>query len=229
LRIQPVGATRYKLPKQKECCTDRLNPQSKADILPDADALSYKFSYRQGRGTEMQEHVAGLLDNFGDQMDKLDEVAHVLLKGHLLIEEWLTRAINQHLFHPEHLVEDGRLSFSQKVTLARSLDLRRNNLGMWDVIAAVNSLRNDLAHSLNSPKRLKKTATLKQLFFRETSGHQTVDEMKKLTDARLLRSICAACLGFLAESANNSFELRKIIHSLDRQMNSGLPEFKLQL
>lgn len=154
----------------------------------------------------MQEHVPELLDSFGDQMDNLDEVAHVILKGHLLIEEWLTRAINQHLFHPEHLVEDGRLSFSQKVTLERSLDLRRNNLGMRDVISAVNSLRNELAHSLNSPMRLKKTSTLKQLFFREASAHQNVGEMKKLTDARLLRSICAACLGFLSESAKNSFE-----------------------
>ncbi|MGE3348552.1 MAG: hypothetical protein AB7I35_14080 [Ramlibacter sp.] len=177
----------------------------------------------------MQEHIEGLLDNFGDQMDNVDEVAHVVLKGHLLIEEWVTRAINQHLFHPEHLTEDGRLSFAQKVTLARSLDLRRNNLGMWDVISALNSLRNDLAHSLNSPKRVKKTETVKQLYFRETSAHQKVEQMQKLTDARVLRSICAACLGFLSESAKNSFELRKIIHSLDRQMNSGLPEFKLHL
>jgi hypothetical protein len=120
----------------------------------------------------MQEHLAGLLDNFAEQMDNLDEIAHVVLKGHLLIEEWLTHAINQHLFHPEHLAEDGRLSFIQKATLARSLDLRRNNLGIWDVIAAVNSLRNELAHSLDSPKRVKKTEALKKLFFREAAGHQ---------------------------------------------------------
>lgn len=171
----------------------------------------------------MQEHIAGLLDNFGDQMDNVDEVAHVVLKGHLLIEEWLTHAINQHLFHPEHLIEEGRLSFIQKLTLARSLDLRRNNLGMWDLIAAVNSLRNDLAHSLNSPKRVKKMEALKRLYFRETSAHQNVEQTQQWTDARLLRSICAVCLGFLSESARNSFEFAR---SFTRSIGKSTPAFR---
>jgi hypothetical protein len=182
-----------------------------------------------GKGEDVEAHVSGMLDKFAAQVEALDEVAHVVLKGHLLIEEWLTRAIAQHLFHPEHVNDDGRLSFSQKTALARSLGLRKNTSGMWELIAAVNGLRNELAHSLDSPRRLKKLEKLKAIYFRETHGLQDSEQMKNWPDALLVRRVCALCLGFLSSFAQDSFQLRKLIHEIDRNLNPQLPEIQLIL
>jgi len=87
------------------------------------------------------------IDRFRQEMESVDEVAHVLLKGHLLLEEALSAIIDQYVFHREHLTQ-ARLTFAQKILLARSLCLRKNMLGEWELIAAINALRNDLAHRL---------------------------------------------------------------------------------
>src|SRR5688572_30754256 len=109
------------------------------------------------------------IERFREEMASIDEVAHVLLKGHLLLEEAISLILDQYVFHREH-VANARLSFHQKSLLARALCLRKDRLGEWEVIAAINALRNDLAHKLNSPGRGSKLATVKELYFREAAG-----------------------------------------------------------
>jgi len=86
---------------------------------------------------------------FRQEMEEVDELVHVLLKGHLLLEEALSRILEQHVFHREHLGET-RLSFHHKMLLARSLCLRKNGLGEWELLAAIKPLRNEIAHKLNA-------------------------------------------------------------------------------
>jgi hypothetical protein len=166
------------------------------------------------------------IDRFRKEMESVDEVAHVLLKGHLLLEEAMSAVLEQYVFHRQHLAK-ARLSFAQKLALAQSLCLRKNEFGEWGVIAAVNSLRNDLAHQLNSSDRAKKMAVVKERYFREAAGYERIEEVKKEPDAVVLFNACAHCAGFLATFEGDSKAFRRMVHALDRSMNPDLPEFEL--
>ncbi|WP_250493774.1 hypothetical protein [Caballeronia sp. GAWG1-1] len=85
---------------------------------------------------------------FVQEMNSVDDTVHVLLKGHLLIEEALSKTIDQFVFHREHL-EEARLSFADKMNVSRALCLRKNQFGEWELIAAINALRNVVGHTLS--------------------------------------------------------------------------------
>lgn len=166
------------------------------------------------------------IDRFTREMSTIDEMVHVLLKGHLLLEEALALIIDQHVFHREDVAE-ARLSFAQKLNVARSLCLRKNKLGEWDLVAAINGLRNDLAHRLNSPDREKKLEKVKTIYFREAAGLGRINAIKAQSDHEIVFAACAHCAGFLATCAEDLRHLRQAIYAMDRQMNPQLPPFEL--
>src|SRR5260221_14261232 len=87
---------------------------------------------------------------FRDHLERFDELAHMVLKGHLLIEE----AVNDYLrafFINSEFVEQSNLRFIQKVNITRATD-EHTNEDTWELVVAINALRNELAHSLESPK-----------------------------------------------------------------------------
>jgi hypothetical protein len=174
----------------------------------------------------MSPELLGSIDRFRQEMESVDDVAHVLLKGHLLLEEAISSVLDQYVFHREHLAQ-ARLSFAQKALLARSFCLRKDKLGEWDLVAAINSLRNDLSHRLNSPDRARKLAVVKELYFREAAGFDRIDDVKKESDAVILFNACAHCAGFLATFEADSKSFRRMVHGFDRGMNSDLPAFEL--
>jgi hypothetical protein len=92
------------------------------------------------------------LEQFSAYMGDVDELAQVILKGHLIIEGVLDNILELVFFHPEHLA-NARLSFNQKVNLARAYCLRKNQLSMWRLVTMINTIRNQIAHSLHHPKR----------------------------------------------------------------------------
>ena len=75
----------------------------------------------------------------------------IALKGHLLAEEGLDDLIRFYCKQPEHL-DDVEIGFFVKVRLARALSGHIVWTGRWPLIDALNSVRNDLAHKLESPK-----------------------------------------------------------------------------
>ena len=174
----------------------------------------------------MLSELARSIEKFREEMASVDEVVHVLLKGHLLLEEALTQVLEQYVFHREHLGE-ARLSFNQKVLLGRSLCLRKNNVGEWELISAINTLRNELAHRLNSSDREKKLKRVRDLYFREAAGFERIEELKKESEVVILFNACAHCAGFLASYEADSKSFRRMVHSMDRGMNPEVPEFEL--
>ena len=174
----------------------------------------------------MHSELALSLDRFKREMESVDDVVHVLLKGHLLLEEAMSEILDQYIFHREH-VDEARLSFAQKMYLSRALCLRKNNFGEWALIAAINTLRNDLAHQLNSSSREKKLAKVKELYCREAAGFDRIEQVKKETDIIILFNACAHCAGFLATFLADSKGFRAIIHAMDRRMNPDQAAFAL--
>ena len=164
---------------------------------------------------------------FREEMERVDELAHVLLKGHLLIEESLARIHDQYVFHREY-VGEARLTFNQKMNLVRSLCLRKCDFGEWDLIASINSLRNELAHRLQSPEREKRFSKVKAIYLREIAqSAELVEVVKRQTDANVLMNAMAHCTGFLARFEADSKLFRGMVHAMDRELNPGLPEFDL--
>src|SRR4051812_28326134 len=102
-------------------------------------------------------------ERLSEQMRHIDELALVVLKGHLVLEEQLQRILDTFLFHPEYL-DSARFHFAQKVYLARTMSLDEHANPMWDLILAINALRNDLAHALDSVKRQQKLDRVKELY-----------------------------------------------------------------
>ena len=174
----------------------------------------------------MHPDLLASIDRFRREMGTVDEVAHVLLKGHLLLEEALSAVLDQYVFHREHL-EEARLTFAQKMQLARALCLRKNALGEWDLIAAINALRNNLAHQLKSPDRAKRLTKVKDLYFREAAGFERIEEIKNESDAVVLFNACGHSAGFLSTFLSDSRGFRQMVHAMDRQMNPDQPAFDL--
>lgn len=152
---------------------------------------------------------------FEEEMESVDEVVHVLMKGHLLIEETLTRIIEQHLFHPEWL-SDASLRFYQKSSIARSLCLRRHKLGEWTLMHALNALRNTLAHKLQSEERERRVARVRRTYFKEAPDSPEKDRLRDASDAAVIKAACAHCAGFLALFESDAKAFRQMIQ----------PEFK---
>jgi len=91
-----------------------------------------------------------------DQWQNIDELSQIILKGHLVLEERLTRIIGKFVFHAE-LVQSAKPRFIQKIEIARSISLDEHGNRMWELFKAINELRNQLAHSLDPERRDLKT------------------------------------------------------------------------
>lgn len=84
-------------------------------------------------------------------LPKTNDLTLLALKGHLLVEEVLEEIIHAYCLQPSHL-EGVDIRFQVKAKLARALigDILPDS--MWTMVDALNSIRNDLAHKLESQK-----------------------------------------------------------------------------
>lgn len=87
------------------------------------------------------------LGRFSRLLPAYQSLELIVLKGHLMIEEQLDRALVICAKHP-HLLQDARLTFGQKVAVAHALGVLPASLDMWRFITALNTLRNRLSHRL---------------------------------------------------------------------------------
>jgi hypothetical protein len=145
---------------------------------------------------------------------KLDDLAIVLLKGHLMIEEVLTDILSASVRAPEYL-RPANLRFYQKLCFARSVSLARGDHRMWDLMISLNALRNDLAHSLSTEARAPRLARVRELYleeFRDAEAHRT------LNDKDLLTAAVAGCLGFLGAFLEEAKFLRSATADMDDVM-----------
>jgi hypothetical protein len=96
----------------------------------------------------------------------------VVLKGHLLLEEQIRAVVDERLQSPLAL-KDARLDCHQIICLAESLCPKDTTPNLWKAAKKLNTLRNNIAHSLD-PKGLEhRVADFVQLF---PSGLSEKDE-----------------------------------------------------
>jgi hypothetical protein len=156
------------------------------------------------------------LKRLTDQMRHIDELALVVLKGHLVLEEQLERILSKFLFHPEYL-EKANLRFAQKVALARSISLDEQANSIWELLLAVNALRNELAHALHPEKRQRKFDRVKSLYIAERDA--SASEVGGCPDHELAVYAVALILGFLGSFEEEVVRFRDWVSTLDRVVN----------
>jgi hypothetical protein len=119
-----------------------------------------------------------------------------VLKGHLLLREVLDAILEKCVVHPEFLVS-ANLRFVQKVDLVRALSLDKHNHAMWDLMTAINSLRNECSHSRDTEKRHQKTQRLIALYLTLAGNADQAVQHQSAPDEIVLMWAVAVVLDFL--------------------------------
>lgn len=166
----------------------------------------------------MPNNLEELRQRFEEHLRYVDEVVLVVLKGHLIIEEMLDSIISKFVFNPEFL-EAANLRFAQKVSVARSISLDEHNNEMWQLAVTLNTLRNELAHSLTSSKRAAKTEAVIELYFRLAADIPKSEELRGQPEHIVISSAIAFFLGFLSSFQAEIDRFRESVDALDQAMN----------
>jgi hypothetical protein len=167
---------------------------------------------------EATPHLTKYVEAFKEHLSHVDELAQVVLKGHLLIESALNNIIETIFFHPEHILE-RRFQCHQKLAICRALCLRKDKERTWDLIEAINTLRNDVAHDLEGKKRKGRMDRLRQIYVEE--GYPTKLKDKEIDELTLVAYACAACSGFLGTFEHDIKALRGYMNALDNLLQSA--------
>ena|SRR6266568_1054217 len=172
-------------------------------------------------------HLA-LQKKFEEHFATVDAIAQIVLKGHLLIEEAFDNILGKFVFHPEYL-ESANLRFAQKIDLARSVSLDDHDNEMWELVKAINGLRNELSHSLKSAKRQQKTQRVIDLYIKLLDNAEMVARHKNESEEVLLMWATSFFLGYLSAFEAEVDRFKSLVNALDhaanphRHLKKGLP------
>lgn len=83
-----------------------------------------------------------------------DDVVLLVLKGHLLVEERLNEILASYVTQPL-VLQRGNLRYHQLAIFCEALFHSADRAWAWESVHHLNKLRNDLAHKLESEKRVK--------------------------------------------------------------------------
>lgn len=79
----------------------------------------------------------------------LREYSHIALKGHVLVEDAITRVVLEHC-RAAHVLDGVKIDFHLKVKLARALAGDACGANLWDLVWRLYRIRNEMAHRLES-------------------------------------------------------------------------------
>src|SRR6266478_8283383 len=101
----------------------------------------------------MDQKTQRLIKQIGNLFEAAgDDVVLIVLKGHLLVEERLNEILASYVAQPLAL-QRSNLRYHQLATFCEALFHSVNRAWVWESVHHLNSLRNDLAHKLESEKR----------------------------------------------------------------------------
>jgi hypothetical protein len=143
-----------------------------------------------------EEELQGFYAKAAEHFQEVDPLIQVVLRGHLLLEERINATLKHSLYNPE-LFEKMTLNFHHKLQFARAFSVSLRREGMWELIAAVNTLRNAIAHPLDGEKRQTKFDAVKALYLRELTDSELRGEDENEPDHLLFLKAYALCEGYL--------------------------------
>jgi hypothetical protein len=130
------------------------------------------------------EDEGDVYEEFKKDIRLVDEFASLVLRGHYVLERDIDRIIRYIFFHPERiLAEPFVFNFDRKLRLARAMSRNASEHPHWDVVIALNALRNTIAHHGYEDRQVKierlrelcsKTAKLEKHEKEHGSGYMEV-------------------------------------------------------
>ena len=143
-----------------------------------------------------------------------DEVGQAALKAHLLIEGKLDDLLQAHFLHPEQ-VTALNLRFFQKMALARAISWTQHKNQIWNLITALNELRNQLAHSPREPIRQSKLEAVRTTYL------EVFPEEADWDDAEIFLGCATYCMGFLEESRREATLAHAVVARLAKKSSQA--------
>ena len=175
----------------------------------------------------MENTLKAIHDRFIAEVGRVDDVAQILLKGHLVMEGVLTEALETFALHGE-FVEDARLQMSQKIAFCRAISTSDQENKMWGLISQINTVRNALSHSLEPGRRSKAIAKLRGIYEEQfgempdsTKGIPNGIEKDFSADAALCLYAVGGALGFLHAHLEEVKRLKAFVQEQDAALNKG--------
>jgi hypothetical protein len=142
-----------------------------------------------------EEKSDAFIEKLRAHLGHVNEFVQLVLNSHLEVEGDLDKLVDRIFFHPEHL-EDARLSFPQKVHIARSYTTESHNAKEWSVMLALHAMRNRIAHRSRN-KVLKVNVTpLREVTSKAFPSNMRLT-IKRLGGTDVVVYAAALCCGFL--------------------------------
>jgi len=163
--------------------------------------------------------LADIQTKYLEELKYVDDVAQIVLKGHLVMEELMTEAIGRFVLHG-NLIEEAKLQFHQKLALCRSISVNNQDHNMWNLIGKLNSFRNHLAHSLNDDVRKQKLLSMRSVFEQEFGKIELAEVGEINEDAVQCMMAISGALGFLHSFLAEVKRFEAIVEGLNYAINS---------
>lgn len=152
-------------------------------------------------------------------MSAPDDVSLLVLRGHLLIEELLEKIITNIVAHKE-ILDKANLSFYTKATIARAMCWDQHENEMWELIFVFNTLRNELAHSLNSENTDKKIKRVLNTHIKISKSDPDYLDFSVFSIKEQLHFAIVYALGFLGSYERDSEFYRKTVDQFYKTLKS---------
>lgn len=155
---------------------------------------------------------------FYEEIRYIDDTAQILLKGHLVVEDLMNKALEAFVLHGEH-VEDARLQFNQKLELCKAISVSENKNNMWNLIKKINVLRNALSHSLDPDRRKKAVESLASAYDQEFNPKtRDIEDMPE--EAALCLAAISGSLGYLHSFLSEAKRFENLVKNMNNLMNN---------
>jgi hypothetical protein len=125
-----------------------------------------------------------------------DDVTLIILKGHLLIEDYMYQLLAEHFERPMCL-KQANLSFSKLKWVTEGLCYKSFDRWLWNAIGVVNQIRNALAHELEPRGHVEQLNKLFQIMRNECPVNGFFAHAKTKAESEMLRRALADILFYL--------------------------------
>jgi hypothetical protein len=155
-----------------------------------------------------------------------DDIAQLVLNGHLQIEAQLDEVLKAIFFHPDQML-DARLSFAQKMQVARAHAMRHVDDLQWDIIHTFNRLRNEIAHGGENKKRSARIEELRKLLL-AGGKDEFREQVRRSNQAHVVVRGALVSTGYLLHYKDGLISLRRHIDELDARLNPEKERIPIQ-
>jgi hypothetical protein len=141
------------------------------------------------------EEVKGLIESFNKHIGEFDALATTVLKAHFLVEKRLVQLLQSLARCPDYLELGRTTGFDRKVKLLRAFAPLGND-GRWQIVAALNTVRNNVAHKADGPERKQALQKLRETWKPFLRGNP--DASDEWADYNILVAATLECFAFFS-------------------------------